>query len=134
MAISVRFARERTRQARQMHRNAVHVRLPHCAGEIHAISVSNNTEMAKLVGLKICLPSRRKTNLDAIANAAEIARTVGDEALSRRQREKPVMSGLSGSKVWPEIVRAHSHWVASAVAMTTAMLAGVCSKSSMPTP
>src|SRR5262245_7377700 len=44
------------------------------------------------------------------------------------------MSGLSGSKRVFAIVRAHNHCVPSAVAMISAMLDGVWSKPSMPTP
>src|SRR5216117_2808949 len=102
--MSARLARERTRQARHTNRNAAHVRLPHCAGEIHATSVkSSNAAMAKLAGLKMCLPSRRSTNFEPIASAAASARTIGDEALSSRHREKAVMSGLNGSKGVPDI-------------------------------
>jgi len=82
----------------------------------------------------MCLPSNRRTNFELIASTAARASTVGKDALSSRHSEKAVISGLSGSNGAPEIVRPHSHCVASALAIINAMLAGAWSKPSMATP
>ena len=135
MAMSARLARDSTRQARQMNRNAAHVLLPHCDGEIQATSVNSSmTATPKLPGLKMCLPSKRRMNFEAMASTAPSTRNSGEEVRSSRQSEKEVMSELSGSNGTPAMKRPHSHCVASAVEMMRAMLAGVWSKPSTATP
>lgn len=128
---SLRAARFTTSPPRHAIRKAKNAALPHWPGETHTRSVSSIiATIPKFVGLNTCFPLKRSTNLLAIATAAAAAVMTSEFVLSSRQRERPEMSGLRGSKAASPQARVQTYCVSSAVPTAAATCAAVISKSS----
>src|SRR5262249_2628569 len=68
-------------------------------GDTHARPVSSSTaQMPRFVGLKTCLPLKRKTNLLPTARTAAAAAIRRDSERRRRQSESAEISALFGAK------------------------------------
>lgn len=116
-------------------RKAKNAALPHWPGETHARSVrSIIATIPKFVGLNTCLPLKRSTNLLAIAIAAATPAMISEFVRSSRQRDRPEMRGLRGSKAASPEARVHTYWMSSAVPAMAATCAPVISKSSLSSP
>ena len=127
---SLRAARFTTRPPRHVIRKPKNATLPHCPGETHTSGVrSISATIAKFVGLKMCFPRQRMTNLLPTAIAAP-ARTNRNELLrSKRQSERPEIAALRGSNRTLQI-REQSAWVVIAITRIAAHRTAVVSKSS----
>src|SRR5262245_29735790 len=95
---SLRAARFTTRPPMHAIRNAKKAAFPHWPGETQSgapISIIDTRPM--LVGLKMCLPFHRTTNLLATATTAVAAAVASEFVLSRRQSDRAEISALLGS-------------------------------------
>lgn len=116
-------------------RKARNAACPHWPGDTHACPVARIIATSpKLVGLKMCLPRQRTTNLLAIVTAAPRAAIVSEFVRRRRHSDSPEISGLRGSNAGRRQRRVQSHCVASAVASIVAACAIPISKSSQTVP
>src|SRR5205823_2290919 len=85
-------ARFTRRPPRHAMRNAKKATLPHCPGDTQTRSVSSIiATMPTFVGLKMCLPPTRRTNLLAIVTAAAATARSSELVRSSRQSERPEM-------------------------------------------
>ena len=77
--------------------------------------------MAKPAGFQMCLPSRRKMNLDAMAMTPASAGSHGASARSNRLKDNPVISGERRSMLGKPTSREQTTCVASADRIASAL-------------
>src|SRR5437868_2900348 len=95
---SLRAARLTTIPPRHAIRNAKVAAFRHCPGDTQASLVKNIiATMPKFVGLNICLPRNRNTNLLATVIAAAAAASASEFVRKSRQSESPEIHALRGS-------------------------------------
>jgi hypothetical protein len=85
--------------------------------------------MAKPAGFQMCLPSIRRTNLEAIATMPAIAGSHGSSARNRRLSDNPVMSADRRSIRGSPNQREQTACVASALVIASALCNGLAPKS-----
>ena len=128
-AMSARRARPSTRAPSESSSAASQPAAPHCPGDTQTSAPpASRATMARFAGLKTCLPRTRRSILEAIAMVEDAAQSAGSLVRSRRLRESPVMTGLSGSKGRRRAAH-RTAWARSAAMMVTALCSSRAPKS-----